>query len=193
MKKIWSIGLALALIASLAACGKTASPSSSAAPSSVAAPSTAQSSSVSESTPASSAPAQTDAPAAEELDAKVQALADAAGLGDSIKVMDIDLKAGNVNTDNIAAFAGKESKMSAQNGGIVIVLYAVDGTAETLAADMENFRQFRMGNGDYEEFEQARTNTENGRIKVMGNYVVYAVSATGDWDALDAAIDSQFA
>ena len=192
MKKITSLSLiACVLLLCLAACGGSPSSAATSAPeaaSSVAAVSTAPSVAQSTSAPLDASLLDMDATLAE--------LATAANLGGTIKVSEIDLKAGGVDVSNIEAFAGAESQLSAQNGGIVLIIKAVSGTGETVAADLESFRDFRLGNADYEEFEDARTNTTEARIEVFGDYVVYAVSATGiegGWDVLDTAIAAAFA
>lgn len=179
-----------------AACGGAAS---SAVPSSVPAKSAVASPAASAVAQNSAAPAALSAaastPNGKDLAKTVAALAEGAQLGGTIKISEIDLKAGGVNTDNIEAFDGAESQLSAQNGGIVIVIKAKPGTAQTIATEMAAYREYRLGNTDYAEFEDARTNTEDARISVFEDYVVYAVSATGldgGWAALDAAILSAF-
>lgn len=138
---------------------------------------------------------QSTTPAANTADIAAN-LVVAANLGNTFNVTETDLSLSGVSVENIVEFTGLESQLSSENGGIVIVIYAQDGAAETLATQMEAFRDARMGNADYEEFANARANTAEARIKVFGNYVVYAASATGHeggWDALDAAIDEAFA
>lgn len=194
MKKTVALGLiACVILLCLSACGGGAGSTSVPAVSS-AAPATSA-----PTAPAPSAPASTPAasvPATRDLAATVANLAAAANLGNTIAVSQIDLKAGGVNMDNVEAFDGAESQLSAQNGGIVIVIKAVAGTAQTVAEEMGGYRDYRLGNADYEEFEDARTNTMDARITVFGDYVVYAVSATGlegGWAQLDDAIVAEFA
>lgn len=192
MKKTLSLVLiACITVLSLAACGGSES-SSQAAPASVAP--------ASEATPASEAASgaestaeSTPAAADVDLDAALASMVEAAELGGTITVSEIDLKAGGVDVENVESFVGAQSQLAAQNGGIVIIIKAAAGTGETVASDMESFRQYSLGNADYEEFEDARNNTESGIIKTYGDYVVYAVSATGNVDAVTTAADAQFA
>lgn len=129
---------------------------------------------------------------AEGLQAMLDTVADAAGLGGTIAVDERDLKFGGVNTDDIEAAKGAQAQTSAENGGIAIVVLAKSGRADAVKADFETYRDNSAGNEDYAEFETARENTKQARIVVNGDYVVYAVSATGDWDALDTAIAGLF-
>lgn len=188
MKKTLTLVLIACLALSLAACGGAAS-------SSQAASAPASQTPASEAAPASVAASSTPASTTDavDLDAALAAMVEAAELGNTINVSEIDLKAGGVNVDNVDSFVGAQSQLAAQNGGIVIIVKAVSGTGADIAADMESFRQASLGNADYEEFEDARNNTEAGIIKAYGDYVVYAVSATGNADAVTAAADAQFA
>lgn len=191
MKNIKKTGLsvlaALAATLMLAACGSTASSQQgSSVPSSKA-----------ESVVSAPAGSSTAQPSKDGLDlpATAEALAQAANLGVTIKLIEIDLSAGGIDTANIEEFAGLQSQNVAENGGVVILVRAKDGKAEEVATQLEAYRDFQTGNEDYAEFETARTNIKDARIKVFGNYVLYAVSATGHeggWDQLDKAIDEAF-
>ncbi len=205
MKKRLLTALAAVLaLALLAACGTAPAQTSSGtpAPGPGSTPESTGTSSVLAQDPASGSSSVPDSgtapgPDAIDLDALAVTLAEAAGLGETIPYPDdIDLRAGGMNLDNIAAYAGLTAKTSSQNGGIVVVVQAAAGTASSVAADFEAYRDASLGNTDYTEFETARTNTQNARIEVFGDVVVYAVSATGHeggWDALDAAIAAAFA
>jgi hypothetical protein len=178
------------VVFALAACGG-ASPSSAPAPSLAPAASSAPAVVSGASVPGGAAQ-----PAAPDVNALLQTLAQAAQLGGTFKVTETDLKLSGVETENIIEFAGAESQLSAENGGIVVVIRAKEGTTATVAGQMEAFRDSRLGNPDYVEFETARGNTAAARIEVFGDMVVYAVSAAGHeggWDALDAAIAAAFA
>lgn len=183
MKKMCSILCAVCLLAvMLAACGGDAS--SAAAPVSSSAPASAV-----QSTPASSAaPGSNPVDANIDLDALVADLAEGAALGTTIGMIELDLKAAGVNTDNVVRFAGLQSQTVVENGGTVILIEATDGKAADVQAEMEGYRDMALGNEDYAEFAAARDNIAEARIQTQGNFVLYAVSATGDWDTLDATI-----
>ncbi len=188
MKKILSLVLVLALFSVvLAACGSQET-ASSATPASVseAAPSSSQA-------PAASSEMQ-EASSEEaimvDLSGLVAQLAEAAGLGTTIDMIEMDLVAGGITADNVVQFVGVQSQLVIENGGAVILIEATEGTAETVMSELESYRDFALGNEDYAEFAGARENIEQARIEAKGNYVVYAVSAVGDWDTLDAAIES---
>ncbi len=188
MKKIVSLMLVLALFSVvLAACGSQEA-ASSAAPASASevAPSSSQA-------PAASSEMQ-EASSVEaimvDLSGLVAQLAEAAGLGTTIDMIEMDLVAGGITADNVVQFVGVQSQLVIENGGAVILIEATEGTAETVMSELESYRDFALGNEDYAEFAGARDNIEQARIEVKGNYVVYAVSAVGDWEALDAAIES---
>lgn len=198
MKKLFAMLLAGATLAlTLAACGGDAGssqPADSGTPAPPASESQPAAVSSSEAGPASSNVAPVDSPY--DVNALLATLGEAANLGTTIKVAEMDLKLGGVDPENFVEFAGAESQLSSENGGIVIIIHAKEGAASTVATQLEAYKASRMGNSDYAEFENARTNTEGARIQTFGNYVVYAVSATGHeggWDALDAAIASAFA
>lgn len=182
MKKYIALALTAAVaVLALAACGDSSSSSSS--------------------QPASSGVVSSSAVQSQVvptgLDGIVADLAAAAELGDTFEVRQTDLELlGGLDGANIVAMSGVESVNSMENGGIVVVLEVVDGSAETVIPQMEAYREARMGNSDYGEYAAARDNTQNARIAAYGNYVVYAVSAAGTpegWTALDNAIATAFA
>lgn len=180
---------------SLAGCS---SDSSSSTPSSSPPPASSSSAPSSTSVPPSSQSTPSSAPTGgHDVAQLASTLAEAAGLGSTIPVRQLDLELAGMNAENFAAFAGAEAQTSAQNGGIVVVIQAQPGTADAVAQELAAFRDSRMGNEDYAEFEDARANTENARIQVHGDYVVYAVSAIGQqdggWAQLDEAITAAFA
>lgn len=185
LRVILTLSLALCLVLALAACGGGDAPS-------------AVPESTPESTPASVAdePASVaddstaDEPAADSADIQpiADALVSAAALGDdAIPMMDLDLKAGGVNLDDVAEFVGYQSKTYSDNGGLVIVIQAAAGKGEDVKAGLESFKESRMDDR-YAEFATQVENTGNARIQANGDVVVMAVSATADWDALDAAL-----
>ncbi len=184
MKRILLLGTALCLLV-LSACGGTTSSSQ---PVSSSAPSMAASS-VSMPAQSSSAPASVSGPGA--LDGTLATLSEAAALGDAIAVSEIDLKANGLDTANVVAFAGAESRMSSENGGIVMVFQMQPGTTADMVTALGAYRDARAGDDRYAEFATARENTAGARIVEKGDLVIYAVSATGQdggYDALDAAI-----
>ena len=174
----------------LCACGGGAASSAPPAPASSAEP-------ASSAPPAASAPAsESAAPTAADVDLAphMDALMAAAGfLGNAISVSEIDLKAGGVPVADVVQFTGNSSKTYSMDAGVVILLQAASGKAADVAASMAGYQEFTMGNGDYTEFAEAQERTGEARILTFGDIVVYAVSATGDWDALDAAIQNEFA
>ena len=174
----------------LAGCAQTvpsSSSTSSVAPSSV--PSSAITSSVAQSTVSTAAPY--------DVDELLKQLSEAASLGGTISMTELDLTAsGLISKDNIVAWAGAESQLASENGGIVIVIQAKPGTAETFVSQFEAFRDAKASDDRYAEYAIAIANTKEARIIVNGDYVVYAVSATGQdsgFAALDTAIEAAFA
>lgn len=192
MKRYLATGLALCLmLLALAGCSDNSSSSSS--QSSGGQSASPPVSSVGGSSLQNSPSTDSSTAGAHDVEALLPGLVEAAGLGGTIKVETIDLGFGGVDTDNIVALAGAESQTSSQNGGIVLVIQTQPGKADTVAQDLEAYKQSRLGNEDYAEFAQARENTGNARIVKNGDYVIYAVSATGDWTALDDALANVFA
>ncbi len=189
MKRILASAFALALsLLLLSACsGSSSSQPVSSAPSSKAGSSPAAPAS-SSAAPASSSAAPAGAAA---LDTTLASLSEAAGLGDTIAVSEIDLKANGLDTANVAAFAGAESRLSSENGGIVMVFQMQPGTSADMVTALGAYRDARAGDDRYAEFATARENTAGARIVEKGDLVIYAVSATGQnggYDALDAAL-----
>lgn len=109
---------------------------------------------------------------------------------------DLDLTStSHISMDNIVAWAGAESQLASENGGIVIVVQAKPGTADTFVTAFEQFRDAKSSDDRYAEYATAIANTKEARIVTNGDYVVYAVSATGQeggYDALDAALNTLF-
>ncbi len=190
MKKCFALLLAGVLCAGmLAACGGSGSSSSAPAVANSPAPATSD-------VAASTADSATDAPDAGQYDlAKILAdLSAAANLGTAIPMTDLDLRAGGVDMDIVVEWAGETSQRAAENGGQVIVLRAVAGQADALAQQMEELRDSHI-NDNYAENATANANTADARIVTNGDYVVYAVSATGSeggYPALDDAITAAF-
>lgn len=160
----------------------------------------------SSSQPASSTPASSSAPAsgsqsgsgcASDVDVQgmLDTLVEAGGLGGTIDVSELDLKASGISVDKIIDWAGAESKTSSENGGIVLVLVTEPGAAADIVTELEAFRDARANDDRYAEFEVARENTSQARIVDEGDCVIYAVSATGaeGYTALDKAISDLFA
>ncbi|MDL2252871.1 hypothetical protein LJC49_02195 [Ruminococcaceae bacterium OttesenSCG-928-I18] len=126
-----------------------------------------------------------------DLEGMLASLSEAAGLGGTIAVSEVDLSANGLNVDNVVAFAGAESKLSSENGGIVMVFEVQPGTAAEMVSNLEAYRDTRASDDRYAEFETARANTADARIVEKGDIVIYAVSATGQdggYAALDEAI-----
>ncbi len=187
MKKMLSLFVALCIaMLALAACG--GAPSS--APASGASPLAAASTPASQSTPAAAS-----TPATVDLDAALASMVEAAELGNTIEVSDIDLMAAGVNTDNVLAFAGAQSQLVAQNGGQVIIIQAVPGMAEMVETELNTYREALIANDDYAEFEEARNNIENASMVVTypeTGIVVWAVAANGNATAITDAITELF-
>lgn len=193
--KLLLISCFMLAAATFAACGGTASSSSAAsAPSS--APVSQPAAASSEAPAPSSAPSEAASEPADDnivnVGAILEPVVEAAGLGGTIDVTELDLTAGGIDTANILNFIGAESQLAVENGGIVLVFQVSPGTADGLVSQLEAFRDTRASDDRYAEFEQARTNTSQARIVAKDDVVVYAVSALGadGLDALDAAIDA---
>ncbi len=191
MKQLFCTLSAFCLGALLLA-GCSGGSSGSATVSSVSAPLLSSSASVpAPSTAVSSGAAASSLPAGGGLDATLTALSEAAGLGSTIKVSEIDLKANGLDTANVVAFAGAESQLSSENGGIVLVFQMQPGATADMVSALGAYRDARAGDDRYAEFATARENTKGARIVEKGDLVIYAVSATGQeggYDGLDAAI-----
>lgn len=116
-------------------------------------------------------------------------LVEAAALGGTIEVTELDLKANGISVDKLVDWAGAEAKTSAENGGYVLVLVTQPGAAEDLVKELEALRDARASDDRYAEFEVARENTAKARIVTDGDCVFYAVATTADaFTAVDAAI-----
>lgn len=129
-----------------------------------------------------------------DVEGMLDTLVEAAGLGGTIDVSELDLKASGISVDKIVEWAGAESKTSSENGGFVLVLAVEPGTASDIAAELEAFRDARASDDRYAEFEVARENTSQARIVKDGDCVIYAVSATGSegYKAIDDAVKGFF-
>lgn len=150
-----------------------------------------------ESTPAPTSEAQ-PASAPEEpttgdhaLEEILSTVQQAAGIEATIEVGELDLRAGGVNIDNIDRFYGVESQTASQDGGIVIVMRTKPGAMDAVAEDMIAFRDSRLDDR-YAEFAVAMEHTQEARTAYNHDVVIYAVSATGDYQALDDAISTIF-
>ena len=155
MKRILTLaitGLYLSLV--LAGCGGSATSATSQS-----APSEAASSSLSKTSSGSSAPSVTETESSLDLDTMLSSLTEAAQLGGTIDMADLDLTAGGVNLDNIAAWKGAESQLAVDNGGIVIVIQTKQGKADTVAQELEAFKASRMDDR-YADFAGALANTK---------------------------------
>lgn len=204
MKRTLSLLALCGLLAvCLAACGGDTPDST--PPASTAASNSAASSSAPESAPASqggsadSTPASTPASQLPDPSAATGALGDhaleeivsevleAAGIEATIPVTELDLRAGGVNLDNIASFVGFESQTASEDGGIVIVIQTQPGMMDTVAEDMLAFRDSRLDDR-YAEFATAMEHTGNATTSYNYDLVIYAVSATGDYETLNDTI-----
>lgn len=182
MKRILTMaGTALYLTILLAGCGGSAS-------------SQASSQAAASSSLASSAgtqfPASSEAQSKYDLASMVVTLSEAAQLGTTIELTELDLTAGGINMDNIAAWAGADSQLVVNNGGTVIVIQAQEGKADAVVKDLEAFKTSRMDDR-YADFAEALANTKEARILSQGDIVIYAVSAAGSqggYADLDAAL-----
>lgn len=186
MKRFLALVFAACFAAlALAACGNGADSSSSASAATV--------SSGGPVSPAASSAASSeeDAPISlEELEGMLAIFLRAANIGETIPVVELDLSAGGVTMDDVAAFVGGEAVTSADNGGIVIVIQAQPGKADTVKEQMAAFRDSRISD-NYADFATAMANTREARIVTKGDLILYAVSATGHeggYEQLDASI-----
>ncbi|MDL2295155.1 hypothetical protein LJC60_11175, partial [Ruminococcaceae bacterium OttesenSCG-928-D13] len=100
--------------------------------------------------------------------------------------------AGGVPVDDILGFVGVTSQNYSDNGGLVMVIQAKPGMAASVEAGVESFKASRQDDR-YTEFATQVANTKEGRVRTSGDIVVLAVSASGDWDKLDAALDAALA
>ena len=182
MKRTVCVALACTLCLSLfAACSGGDGASSSA-------PQSASESSVVATSDSSLPVGPADSAGVEEI---LLTLSEAANLGGTITVSEIDLTANGLDTANVVAFAGAESKLSSENGGIVMVFEMQPGTTADMVAALEAYRDARAADDRYAEFAIARDNTADARIVEKGDVVIYAVSATGNeggYESLDEAI-----
>lgn len=190
MKKI--ICLVCALLASLSLLAGCSKPASSVV-SSGSASAVQSSSSASQQDASSGASASESQPAAVNFEDKLPALLEAAGIAASIPVMDIDVVGiYGIDKGNFTEFAGAQSKTVSQDGGEVLIVQATAGNAELVKAALETYRDKVVADDRYAEYQQARENVKGARIQVYGDVVVYASSATGEYDALDAALAAAF-
>ncbi len=126
-----------------------------------------------------------------EVEAMLATLSEAAGVTDGIALSEIDLQANGLDTTNVLVFAGTESRLSSENGGIVMVFQVEAGSEAATVTALEAYRDLRASDDRYAEFATARENTAQARIGSVDDYVYYAVSSTGEsggYDTLDAAI-----
>lgn len=129
----------------------------------------------------------------------VAALADtfaqAAGLENTIDLSLTDLTAsGDVNAANILEMVGYQSVSYADDGGMVVVVRAQAGSAETVYTELQAYLAALINQGeDYQsDYPEAYEHMTNARFTTNGDYVVMLVSATGDYDALDEAFATTF-
>jgi hypothetical protein len=126
-------------------------------------------------------------------------LAEAASLGDTINMTMLDITAsGNIREEDIVTFAGVQSINYADNGGTVIVVQTVPGAADRVATGFVGYRDGVLSQAEnYKaDYPIAYENMTNARIVQNGDYVVFAVSATGNdggYDTLDTALEAAFA
>lgn len=185
MKK--SLAFCLTAVISLSVLAGCSSPvvSSSSAP-----VSTAPSSSAVVSQPSSSAASAYD------VNELLTTVSEAAGLGATLAYTQTDLQFQSPLTEeDIANMAGAKSNLFNDNGGVVIVVEAAEGKADAVKSGLEDFRDGILNASENykEDFPEAYANLEAAKIVVKDNFVVFAASATGDYDALDAALNTLFA
>lgn len=193
MKRFLAVFAALCMAVVLfAACGGDTSSTSAPATSS---PATSVASPAQESSSASEAGSDASA----EVEAMLAPLVDAANLGSTIEVSMLDVTAsGDISADDIVAMAGAQSINYAENGGTVIVVQTVPGAADRVAAGFESYRDGVLAAGENyrSDYPIAYENMSNARIVSNGDFVIFAVSATGTeggYEALDEALDATFA
>ena len=154
-----------------------------------------ESNSSSSAQPASTAASSQEASAAApyDVDTLLAAIVPAANLGDGpVAMVLLDLTAGGDVTDgDVLAMAGQKSADYYENGGMVIVLQAQPGKADSLKGELELFRDAQvLFLEQYPEFQDGIANTKNAYIYVNGDFVVYAVSTTAASEGNQALIDA---
>lgn len=192
MKRIGLTALAALLaMGMLAGCG---SPPSSAAPS---APASAPSASAPVSA-AESAPASAPAQGAYNVEDLRDTLVTAANLGGTatFELRDL-LGQSDIAEDDIVAMAGAQSSTYQEDGGIVVVVQAAPGQAETVKGQLEAFRDgILQGSANYAtDYPNAYSNLQQARTLVHEDYVVLASSASGQdggYEELDEALATLF-
>ncbi len=181
------LSLVLAVFA-FAACGGDASSSSDAASVSSEAASSEASEPASEESEAPADSGVDPEQAQHDVNATLAAIADGASLGETIELRELELTSGGIDLTGVTAWSAAESQMASENGGIVMVFEVDAANVAGLKTSLEAFRDAKVSDDRYAEYAEAREHTQNARIVDSGNMVIYAVSATGDNDALDAAI-----
>lgn len=194
MKRITSFAIiALFTLALLSACG--GNPSSSAAPSG----SSGATSSTSLPQPDGSGTSGSSVAESNGLYDVTELLAtvsEAAGLGDTIEMDMMELTgSGEVDEANIVKMAAARSKAYATNGGMVIVIEATPGNAGTVTEQLQLYMDGILAQTEnyQSDYPEAYEHISNARIITNGDYVVLAISATGEYTALDAVLDGLFA
>ena len=92
--------------------------------------------------------------------------------------------------EDVAEFAGVRSN-DAYDAGVVLVIKAAEGKAETVKSTLEEYRQGMIAYfGNYPESADAMVNVENGVLTVSGDLVVmvWASNECADPSALSAAV-----
>lgn len=185
MKRTFAILFALCLALLMVACGSDTPPE------------TTPATSVATSAPATSATSVAPE-GAYDVNELLAPLAEAANLGDTIDMILLDITANGINSEDIVSFAGVQSVNYPENGGTVIVVQTVPGAADRVATGFAGYRDGVLSQAEnYKaDYPIAYENMTNARIVQNGDYVIFAVSATGNdggYDTLDAALEAAFA
>lgn len=114
------------------------------------------------------------------------------GINSSLVLSREDITAsGDISDSSILYFYGVQSMTYQQDGGTLYVVQATPGEADTVAAGFTAMNDALLAQGEnYKaEFPEAYAHLENAVIKTEGDYVIYAVSANGEYEALATSVD----
>lgn len=97
-----------------------------------------------------------------------------------------------LTAEDVAEYTGVRSN-DGYDAGVVLVIRAAEGKAETVQATLEDYRQSMVAFfGNYPESAQAMANVENGVLTVKGDIVVMAFASNdcADPAALSGAVET---
>lgn len=117
----------------------------------------------------------------------------ATGIGSSLVLTEADVvSTGDISLDDIIAFAGLQSMNYSQDAGSIYIVKTSADNVETVLNGFTNMNSDILSSKEnYQtDFPDAYAHLENAVIKSEGEYVIYAVSANGEYDALNAAVDA---